>query len=253
MNSDAMIIERIDDIIRCTLNIPERMNALCEAYEKPIERLYDMLLDDTIKVIIIRGQGGNFCSGPDIKLLGENMKPDHLSILLSKMNAFVVKLREGPWPVITEVDGVAFGGGLGLALSSDITYATQRANFCMGFLGLGAIPDLGVSYFLTERVGLAKARELAFTGEILNAEDALSCGMIHKIIDHESISEKVLSLAKKIARSPKPTLTYTKRNLNRVSKLDLQTVLDLEAHIQPILLMSEAHKKAIKKMFPDMG
>ena len=82
MNSDAMIIERIEDVIRCTLNIPERMNALCEDYEKPIEKLYDILLDETIKVIIIRGQGENFCTGSDIKLLGDKMKPDHLSRLM---------------------------------------------------------------------------------------------------------------------------------------------------------------------------
>ncbi len=251
MESELLLFEREEGILRCSLNIPHKMNALCPELETPIDDVRRMLRDESIKVIIIRGEGGNFSTGSDIDLLGEKMDPRYLCGIMKKMNAFVHELHEGPWTVITEVDGFAFGGGLGLALCSDITYATERAKFCTGFIKIGAVLDMGASYFLMERIGMVRAKEFALTGNILSSEEALSIGLINKIASHQTISEEVMKVARKIARSSKDALALTKRNLNRARHIDLQTILDLEAHIQPILLLSEEHKEAIKKFFPD--
>jgi 2-(1,2-epoxy-1,2-dihydrophenyl)acetyl-CoA isomerase len=198
MESELLIVEREKGIVRCSLNIPDKMNALCPELKAPIDDFRMTLKDESVKVVIIRGEGGNFSTGSDIELLGEKMDPRYLCHIMNDMNSFVHELHEGPWTVITEVDGFAFGGGLGLALCSDITYATERAKFCTGFIKIGAVLDIGVSYFLTERVGMARAKEFALTGNILGSEEALAIGLINKIVCHEKISEEVMTLQEKL-------------------------------------------------------
>ena len=94
---------------------------------------------------------------------------------------------------------------------------------------------------------MAKAKEFAYTGDIMDSEEALRICLINKIVDHDKISDEVMELAKKLAKRPANALAWTKRALNRARHLDLQTVLDLEAHIQPLMLLSSEHKDAIKE------
>ena len=248
MDSDFFNVELIETVARFSMNTPGNMNALSKHMALPmIDKIRQLLSDDSIRVIVIRGEGGNFCSGSDISILGENMDPAFLSDAMNLMNSLLYELHESAKPVITEVDGYAFGGGLGLALASDITYATERALFCAGFIRIGAVLDMGTSYFLAERVGLAKAKEFAYTGDIMDSDEALRICLINKVVNHDKISDEVMELAKKLAKRPANALAWTKRALNKARHLDLQTVLDLEAHIQPIMLLSSEHKDAIKK------
>ncbi len=207
------------------------------------------MADDTVSVIVLRAEGDNFCTGSDLDLLGDNLDPAYLCALMKRINAFLLDLHQGPKIIISEVDGYALGGGLGLALASDITIATDQAKFCCGFIRIGAVPDMGVTYFLTERLGMAKAKEVALTGDIIDAGQALEMGLINRVVPREEISEAVMKLATRIAKAPPEALALTKRNLNRSRHIDLQTALDLEAHMQPLMLLSEDHKAAIKKLF----
>jgi 2-(1,2-epoxy-1,2-dihydrophenyl)acetyl-CoA isomerase len=248
MDSDFFKVELVEAIARCSMNTPENMNALSKHMALPmIDNIKELLTDDSVRVIVIRGEGGNFCSGSDISLLGNSMDPAFLNEAMILMNSLLYELHESAKPVITEVDGYALGGGLGLALASDITYATERAQFCTGFIRIGAVLDMGSSYFLAERLGLAKAKEFAYTGDIMDSDEALRIGLINKVVHHEKISEEVMELAKKLVKRPAKALAWTKRALNRARHLDLQTAFDLEAHIQPIMLLSEEHKEAIRK------
>ncbi len=250
MPDDLFRIERTGRVACCIMSNPERMNALGPEMGVPlIENINQLLEDDEVGAIIIRGEGGNFCSGSDIDLLGENLDPVFLRNAMITMNELLYRLHEGAKPVITEVDGYAFGGGLGLALSSDITYATERAQFCIGFIRIGAVMDLGTSFFLLERIGMAKAKELAFTGDILNSEEACRIGLINRVVAHDTISEEVMNLARRISEKSADALLWTKRSLNRARHMDLKAMLDFEAHIQPLMLLSDEHKKAMKKLF----
>ncbi len=249
MSSERFMVERFGTVSRCSLNNPHKMNALEPSMGVPmIETIRALISDDETRVIIIRGSGGNFSSGSDIGLLGDDMDPAYLREIMIQVNTLILDLYDCPKPIITEVDGFALGGGLGLALAGDATYATERAKFCSAFIRIGAVPDMGTTYFLVERIGLLKAKELAYTGDIIGAEEALAIGLINKILPHEEISAAVLEIARKIAEQPKDALAWTKRNLNRARRLDLQTVLDLEAHIQPLMLLSDEHKRAIQKL-----
>jgi len=254
MESEVFRIEIADGVARCSMNRPQDMNALSVELGYPmVEGLTQVLDDDAVRVIVLRGEGGHFCSGADLTLLGDNLDPVFLNQSMRAVSDVIYRLYEGPKPVITEVDGFAVGGGLGLALASDITYATERAQFSMGFIKIAATPDMGSSYFLAERVGLVRAKEMAFTGDIVGAEEALRIGLVNKVVDHTQISEEVMKLASYIATKSPKTLAETKRMLNTSHLLDLRSVLDLETHVQPIMLLSEEHRAAIRKIFERWG
>ncbi|MEW6554793.1 MAG: enoyl-CoA hydratase/isomerase family protein [Actinomycetota bacterium] len=254
MDPDVFRIEITDGVARCSMNRPQDMNALSVELGYPIvEGLTRVLDDEAVRVIVLRGDGGHFCSGADLTLLGDNLDPVFLNQSMRAIGEVILRLYTGTKPVITEVDGYAVGGGLGLALASDITYATERAQFSMGFIKIAATPDMGSSYFLAERVGLAKAKEMTFTGDVVGAEEALRIGLVNKVVEHTKISDEVMKLAAYIATKSPVTLAASKRMLNTSHLLDLRSVLDLESHVQPIMLLSEEHREAIRKIFERWG
>jgi 2-(1,2-epoxy-1,2-dihydrophenyl)acetyl-CoA isomerase len=217
------------------------------------EGLADALADDEVRVIVLRGEGGNFCVGADLSIMGEKMDPMFLYENMKKFADIGYILHEGPKPVITEVDGWAAGGGFSLALCSDITYATERARFYMSFVRISIIPDLGASYYLPRRVGLARAKELALAARVIDSAEAERIGLINGVFDHESISDEVMKVAKRMAKASPTVLEMTKRNLNWSHRLDLKTMLDNEASTQPFLVMSPEHQEAIKKFMEKQG
>lgn len=253
MESEHFNVEIEDGVARCTMSGPN-MNAMGSVMLYPMmEGLRSVLDDEEVKVIVIRGDGGNFSTGADLTIMGEKMDPNDLNENMHRMGAFIHELHEGPRPVIAEVDGWAVGGGFGLAMAADITYATERARFFLSWVRLSILPDFGSAYFLTRRVGLSLAKELALTGSIVEAEEALRIGLINRIIPHEEISEKVMKTARKMAGRPLNILALTKRFLNVGHQVDLQTFLDWEAYAQSIAVLSPEHKKDIEEFFAKRG
>jgi 2-(1,2-epoxy-1,2-dihydrophenyl)acetyl-CoA isomerase len=248
-NSEYFKVETDKGIARCTMHGPN-MNAMgVELVFPMIEALKSIFQDDTVRVIVIRGEGGNFSSGADLSILGANADPLFLSENMTLVNSVINELHEGPKPYIAEVDGWVAGAGFSMAVASDITYATERARFYMSFIRISVIPDLGSAYLLTKRVGLSIAKELALTGKIIDAEEALRIGLINKIVSHEDISEEVMKLARRIADRPPKVISLTKRLLNIGHQVSLQTLLDIEAHAQPIMILAPEHKRDVEDFF----
>lgn len=253
MGNGSFKVETSDGIARCTMSNPALMNALNADLAGAIsDGVRTLIRDDAVRVIILRGEGGNFCSGADLTILGENHNPLALNDHMLRLNAAILDLHDGPKPVIAEVDGYAVGGGLSLALAADITYATERALFMMAWIRLGGVPDLGASYLAAERVGVARAKEWAYTSAPITADEALRAGLINKIVPSETISDEVMELARKLTRRPPSALTWTKKAFNNARHLDLQTVMDLEANVQPVLFLMDDHKIAVRKFFEKM-
>ncbi|MFH1150777.1 MAG: enoyl-CoA hydratase-related protein [Actinomycetota bacterium] len=247
MAPDIFEVEIADGVARCTMN-GSKMNALGEELLYPlVDGLKRVLHDDKVRVIVLRGGEGNFCSGGDVGTMGEEMDPTYLNENMRLANEVGFELHEGPKPVITEVDGWAVGGGMGLAMSSDLTYATERARFMMSFVRISIIPDLGSSYLLPLRVGLLKAKELVFTGRVVEADEALTLGIVNRVVPHEEIADEVMTVARKLAtRSPR-MLAVAKRNMNMAHRTDLRTILDLEESIQPLMVLAPEHHRDIQK------
>ncbi len=253
MGSERFRIEKEDGVARCTMSGPN-MNAMGDEMILPMmEGLRSVLDDEEVKVIVIRGDEGNFSTGADLTIMGEKMDPTILNENMRKMGDFIYELHEGPRPVIAEVDGWAVGGGFGLAMAADITYATERARFFLSWVRLSILPDFGSAYFLTRRVGLSLAKELALTGRIVEAEEALRIGLINRIVPHEEIGEAVMKMAKKMAGRSPNILATTKRMLNTGHQVDLKTFLEFEAYAQSMAILAPEHKKDVEEFFERHG
>jgi 2-(1,2-epoxy-1,2-dihydrophenyl)acetyl-CoA isomerase len=247
MSDENFKVEMMDGVARCTMSGPT-MNAMGKDLLFPlIEGMERVLSDDEVRVVVLRGDGGNFCVGADLSIMGEKMDPVFLYEGMQKMNSIGLAMHDGPKPVITEVDGWAVGGGFSLAISSDLTYATDRSQFLMSFMRISIIPDLGSAYFLPRRIGLARAKELALTARVIGAEEACQIGLINRVFDAESISDEVMKIARRMASSSPRVLAMTKRNLDVSNTLDLKTMLDAEAAVQPYLVMSPEHQRDVQK------
>ncbi len=248
-DSEYFQVEKIDGVARCTMRGPN-MNAMnADSLPPMVEAIREVLEDPSSRVIVLRGDGGNFSTGADLSIMGEKMDPQFLNHHMLRMNEVVHALHEGPKPVIAEVDGWAVGGGFGLALASDITYATERALFMMSFVRISIIPDLGCVYLLTKRVGLHLAKELALTGRAMDAQEALRIGLINRVIPHERISEETMRVAAKMAGRSPEVLAAIKRHLNAAPRLDLATLQELEAYAQPLFVLKPEHHADIKRFF----
>ncbi len=249
MESENFRIEIEDGVARCTMKGPN-MNSLSNVLLPALmQGLREVLDDEEVKVIVLRGDEGNFCTGADLTTMGDKMDPSMLCEGMRAMGAYIYEIHEGPKPVIAEVDGWAVGGGFGIAMAADITYATERARFFLSWTRLSILPDFGSAYFLTRRVGLSIAKELALTAAIIEAEDALRIGLINRVVPHEERSDEVMKLAHKLARRPANILAMTKRWLNTGHQVDLQTFLDLEAYAQSLAVITPEHKEAVDKFF----
>ena len=250
--SEFFKVETEDGVARCTMRGPT-MNAMGKDMMFPMaEMLKSALGDNEVRVIVLRGEGGNFSVGADLSMMGEEMDPAYLYENMKLANSLLLGLHEGEKPVITEVDGWAVGGGLSLAIASDMTYATERAKFVASFVRVAIIPDLGASYFLTRRVGLAKAKEIVFTGRTIDSEEALSIGLINRVFPHEEISGEVMKTARKIAGRSQDVLAIAKRNLNTAGRVGLETMMDLEASTQPFMILKPEHREAVERFLKKM-
>ena len=155
-------------------------------------------------------------------------------------------LHEMPKPTIAMVRGAAAGAGLSMALACDLRVAADSARFGTAFARVGYSGDFGGSYFLTQLVGTAKARELYFTADLLDAQQALALGLVNRVVPDSQLEEQTLALASRLARGPSVAYRYMKRNFNAAESGTLKDLLDLEAWHHTRCGMTEDHKEATR-------
>jgi 2-(1,2-epoxy-1,2-dihydrophenyl)acetyl-CoA isomerase len=157
-----------------------------------------------------------------------------------------VLLHEIPRVTIGAVNGPVAGAGLGLCLSCDVRIAAETARFGTAFARVGYSGDWGGSYFLTQLVGPAKARELYFSAEMIDAAEALRLGLVSRVVPAASLRDEVHAYAKAIAEGPRVAFAHMKGNLNAAMHADLRTILDREAVGQTLTSLTEDHREAVK-------
>jgi enoyl-CoA hydratase/carnithine racemase len=148
-------------------------------------------------------------------------------------------------PVIAAINGPAIGAGLDLTCMCDIRIASDKATFAESFVRVGIVPGDGGAWLLPRAVGMSKASEMAFTGEALNAQEALACGLVSKVVAAEALMEAALTLARKIAANPGAVLRMTKRLLREGERSSLESLLELSAGYQAIAHKTSDHKEAV--------
>lgn len=244
------LLETIEDgVATLTLNRPEALNALSmEIRHGLLEALGRLAEDDTIGCIVLTGAGRGFCAGGDVKSMAERSASgfERRAAGIQFSNSIPTLMKQVPKVIIGMINGVAVGAGMSMALACDLRIAGRSARFGTGFLKIGLSGDWGGTWTLTQLVGTAKARELYFLGDMINAEEALSIGLVNRVADDAELHTATMSLARRIAGSPRVALGYAKRNLNAAESEPFATVLEMEAFNQARCSQTEDHREAVQ-------
>lgn len=262
---DCLIDKRSDGVALITLNRPERLNSMGgELMPLLAEYLAEVEHDPLVRCVAITGAGRGFCAGGDVG--GMQRRNDSQTAaaadpspatliaameaqvrdLRERQAATVLRLRSMPKPTVALVNGHAVGAGLGLALACDLRVCSGAARFGTVFRNIGLSGDFGGSYLLQRLVGAGKARELYFTGEVIDARRALELGIANRVIEGESWLEEALAFCASLAAGP--TLAYgrMKANLNLAETGTLAEVMDQEALNMRLSGMTNDSREAVR-------
>ena len=244
-----------DGVAVLTMNRPERLNALHpEMFKAFAAVLPKLAADDEVGVILVTGAGRGFCAGGDVKgmaargdgTIGDNTIDGAIHRQRVNQRATAGKLFKMPKPTIAALPGAAAGAGLSLALACDLRIMASEAIMTTAFAKVGFSGDYGGTYFLTQLVGSAKARELYYLSSRVSAEEALRLGLANWICPAEQLVEKTREIALSLANGPTVAFRYMKENLNRAMGGDVDDCLDLEATHHVHCGQTADHREAAK-------
>lgn len=226
------------------LNRPEKYNSFNQELAFAVQNaLDDCEKDETVRVIILTGEGKAFCAGQDLAEATDPKGPPLKNIVKEHYNPIILKIRAIEKPIIAAVNGVAAGAGANIALACDIVVAKKSATFIQAFSAIGLIPDSGGTYFLPRLVGAQKALALMLTGDKVTAEEAEAMNMIYKAIPDEEFEEYIQKMSHKMAKMPTVGYGLTKRAVNASFANSLQEQLDLEEKLQALAGSTEDFKE----------
>lgn len=251
MAYESLLHEVKDRIATFTLNRPDRLNALGGSMR---DDLLDAVLkagtDDNVRVIVITGAGRGFCSGGDVKSMNERQQSGNAGAIKEKTqpirDRIVLAMRECPKPIIAAINGAAAGAGMNLALACDMRIASTNAKFSQAFVKRGLTPDWAGSWFLPRIVGTAKACELIFTGDSIDAQQAFDLGLLNAVVAPEALMEEAYKLARKIADGPPITIQLAKRAIYHNEDVDLKAGLEFETFAQNITKETEDYREGVR-------
>ncbi len=240
-----------DGIARIVLNRPERLNAfnfaMIDAWVAALERCRT---DETIKVIMVTGAGEAFCSGGDIVEMGERLEhtpEQRKNELFQRIERIPLTLEDLDKPVIAVVNGVATGAGMDMALMCDIRYAARSARFAETYVKVGLVPGAGGAHFLPRLVGPARALEMFFTGDFIDAEEALRIGLVNRVFPDADLMTEAEKIARRICRAPALTLRMTKRAIYQGLRNDLRSNLDMISSHYAVITATQEHRELVQR------
>ncbi|WP_322012419.1 enoyl-CoA hydratase/isomerase family protein [Paraburkholderia sp. J12] len=234
-----------------TMNRPAARNALDLEMRSAFAELLPLIRDDaSVRAVVLTGSAGHFCAGGDIRTIG--ISQDNTDVFEGRtrilaMHRWFDELVDLEKPVIAAVDGVAYGAGLSIALAADFVLASPQATFCAVFARIGYTPDLGGMYLLPRAVGLARAKELAFSARVVNAHEALALGIAQHVVEEGTVLNAALELAARFEHAPMGALGIVKSVMNRAFESDRGTIYRQEAMAQAICRESAFHKEATRR------
>jgi 2-(1,2-epoxy-1,2-dihydrophenyl)acetyl-CoA isomerase len=228
--------ERRGAVTTITLDRPQAMNAVnLELGNDLLRALTEAADDDTVRAVLLTGNGRAFSSGADLRSGFEPTESGHPNVqkaLVERFHPIIVALRQMPKPVVAAVNGAAAGIGCSFALACDLVVAAESSYFLLAFVNIGLVPDGGSSVLIGERIGFARAAELAMLGERLPARKALEWGLINRVVSDESLMSETEALADRLANGPTRSYAGTKRQLNAWQFSRIEDQLALEASLQ---------------------
>ena len=249
---DFLIYQQDGHVVTLTMNQPEQRNPLTGNTAVPellaaIDRIHD---DTSVRCVILTGNGPSFCAGGNIHEMKRQAAPDVSEMEIRQyyrrgIQRLTLELFNLEVPVIAAVNGHAIGAGLDLTCMCDIRIASDRAKFAESFIKLGIIPGDGGAWLLPRIVGLSRASELAFTGDTIDAQQALAWNLVSRVVPHEGLMAAANELAGRIAQHASHGLRLTKRLMREAIHSRLDTVLELSAVFQAVSHKTPDHSEAV--------
>jgi len=254
--TDELLAEFDGGVAIVTLNRPKSRNALSDKLSPALRELLPKLAaDPEVRSVLITGAGTAFCAGGDVKGMGgkgpSGPRPsrsvdDAIEDLRVRQVALTGALYDLPKPTLAALPGAAAGAGLSIALACDLRIAAESAFITTGFANIGLAGDYGASFFLTQLVGTAKARELFFSAERVDAQTCLKLGIVNRVVPDAELRETALAWAHELASGPTVAFRYMKENLDRALRTDLHTCLAYEAEGIVATARTEDHREAVR-------
>lgn len=251
--ADFLKIERDGAIVTLTMNQPEARNPLTGNTAVPefLAACEEIAADMSIRAVIVTGAGSAFCSGGNVKDMQKYEDPALQPIAIRDeyrrgIQRLPLALYHLEVPTIAAVNGAAIGAGCDLACMCDIRIASEQAKFAESFIKVGIVPGDGGAWLLPRVVGRSKAAEMSFTGEMLDAQQALDCGLVSRVVPAERLLDEARELAARIAANPGPTLRLTKRLLREGEHQRLDSLLELSAGFQALAHKTPQHREAVQ-------
>ena len=246
-----MVLQKLEQgLLTITMNRPDRRNALNPDMTRGlVEAARRAAEDHEVRAVLIKGAGGTFCVGGDVKSMAEGRAPLGFEAKMANLRRGMEVsriLHQTPKPVVAQLDGAAAGAGLSIALSCDLRIASASCKITTAFAKVGYSGDYGGTYFLTQLLGSARARELYLMSPVLTAKEAHAIGMVTKVVPDAEIETAAHELALSLAHGPSIALGYIKRNINNAEHLPLEDCFDGEAIHHTRCGDTEDHKEAAK-------
>jgi enoyl-CoA hydratase/carnithine racemase len=237
-----------DRIATITLNRPDKLNA----FTGPMitawaEALAEAQRDPAVNAVVVTGAGRAFCAGGDVGRMGEGQPTalEHKDQLWEHIHRIPKTLETVDKPVIAMVNGLAVGAGMGMCLMCDLRVASDAARFSTGYVGVGLVPGDGDTYFLPRLVGSAKALELFWTGDFVDAAEALRLGIVNRVVPLAELKPATEALARRVADGPQVAIRMMKRLVYQSARLDLRTHLDLVSSHMAIVRQTADHAEGV--------
>ena len=248
--NDAVLLSQQDGIAVLTLNRPDKLNSLNNDLARGLDdAVQNVMHDKDARVLIVTGAGRAFCAGGDLGLIGkgkEKNDPTELEPLLRAGMHAVFSMRALTILVIAAVNGPAAGAGMNVALAADFRIAAEEATFGQNFAKVGLYPDYGGTFFLPELAGPARAAQLFYTGEMIDAKTALAWGIVNQVVHGAELQAAAKKIATTIAQGPPFTIRNIKRLLFNEQKVKLQQALENELQQQLKAFASEDAGEGIR-------
>lgn len=252
--SKTVRVEQRGPVFTITLDRPDRLNAISAELIADLSDALDQCAGHSdLRVLVLTGAGRGFCAGADLSPSGSGggtLRQRKLQMrrdIDEGFNGLVRRLKEMPAPTIAAINGVAAGGGCGLALACDITIAANNARFVLVFVPqLGIIPDMGATWFFPRALGRAHSLGRAFFGEPISAMEAAESGLIWKCVPQEEFAGVVEDTAQILAAGPTRAYVETRRAMDMSTMTTLTQQLRHEAEVQPELLTSKDYREGVR-------
>ena len=249
MEFEMILLKKEEAVGTIVLNRPKALNPVNKKTAQEISAaLEDLKADPNIRSVILTGAGKAFSAGGDIREIEnytaqETMKFRDFMLVVKKM---ILDIRNTPKPVITAVNGLAYGVGFSLALSADVVLASENAGFCQVFVKIGLVPDGGSTFFLPRLIGFARSFPLVFSGDPISAKEALALGLVSKVVPPDKLEEEAIALARKLAQGPTRAMGLAKELMYAGMERTLSEQLDEEASVQCLCRLTRDHQEGLQ-------